>query len=45
MPNYLIERQIPGAGSLLPEQLKSISQASCRELNKMGPRFSGSIVT
>ena len=39
MPNYLIERHIPGAGSLLPEELKSISQASCRVLNEMGPQI------
>ena len=39
MPNYLIERQIPGAGNLLPEQLRSISEASCRVLNQMGPQI------
>ena len=39
MPNYLIERKIPGAGDLLPEQLRSISEASCRVLNQMGPQI------
>jgi len=39
MPNYLIEREIPGAGDLLPEQLKSISEDSCRVLNQMGPQI------
>lgn len=37
MPKYVIEREIPGAGSLTPEQLKTISQTSCNVLNTMGP--------
>lgn len=37
MPRYVIEREIPGAGKLTPEQLKSISQTSCSVLNKLGP--------
>lgn len=37
MPKYIIEREIPGAGKLGTEQLKSISQTSCGVLNKMGP--------
>ncbi|MBS0215411.1 MAG: DUF4242 domain-containing protein [Proteobacteria bacterium] len=37
MPKYLIEREIPGAGSLSQEDLKAISQKSCGVLNKMGP--------
>lgn len=36
MPQYLIERNIPGAGSLTPEQLKGISQKSCGVLKGMG---------
>lgn len=36
MPKYVIEREIPGAGKLSPEQLKAISQTSCGVLNKMG---------
>jgi hypothetical protein len=36
---YLIERHIPGAGSLTPEQLKSISQTSCTVLKEMGPKI------
>ena len=28
MPKYLIEREIPGAGALTPEQLQGISQKS-----------------
>ncbi|WP_333879038.1 DUF4242 domain-containing protein [Flavobacterium sp.] len=37
MPKFIIERDIPGAGDLTPEQLKGISQTSCGVLNKMGP--------
>lgn len=36
MPKYVIERNIPGAGDLKPEQLKAISQTSCGVLRKMG---------
>ncbi|MBL8138070.1 MAG: DUF4242 domain-containing protein [Acidobacteria bacterium] len=37
MPQYLIERNIPGAGSLSPETLQAISQKSCAVLNGLGP--------
>lgn len=39
MPNYLIERQIPEAGKLRPEQLKSISETSCEVLRQIGPQI------
>jgi hypothetical protein len=39
MKTYLIEREIPGAGKLTPEQLKAISQTSCTVLKEMGPRI------
>lgn len=39
MPQYVIEREIPGAGKLTPEQLKAISQTSCGVLNNMGPEI------
>jgi len=39
MKTYLIERDIPGAGKLTPEQLKSISQKSCSVLKEMGPQI------
>jgi hypothetical protein len=38
MPKFVIERNIPGAGSLTPEQLKGISQTSCSVIQTMGPR-------
>lgn len=37
MPKYIIEREIPGAGSMSEETLKSISQHSCGVLQQMGP--------
>ncbi len=39
MPKFVIEREIPGAGALTPEQLQSISQKSCNILNKIGPKI------
>ena len=39
MPQYLIERNIPGAGKLTPDDLKGISQKSCAVLNTMGPQI------
>ena len=38
MPKFLIEREIPGAGSLSPEQLQAISQKSCAVLRHLGPQ-------
>jgi uncharacterized protein DUF4242 len=38
MPKYVIERDIPGAGNLSPEQLRSVSQKSCSVLGKLGPK-------
>ena len=37
MPKFVIERTIPGAGSLTAEQLKAVSQTSCGVLKQMGP--------
>lgn len=39
MPKFVIERYIPGAGKLSPEQLQAISQKSCGVLKGMGPRI------
>lgn len=35
MPQFLIERQIPGAGKLSKDELKAISQKSCGVLHDM----------
>ncbi len=39
MPKFVIEREIPEAGKLSPEQLQAISQKSCAVLREMGPRI------
>ena len=39
MPKYVIEREIPGAGKLTPQELKGISQTSCGVLTTMGPQI------
>lgn len=39
MPKYIIERDIPGAGKLSPQDLQSISQKSCGVLSKLGPQI------
>lgn len=38
MPKFVIERDIPGAGALSPEQLHAISQKSCSVLRQLGPQ-------
>jgi hypothetical protein len=39
MPKFVIERNIPGAGSLTGEQIKGISQTSCGVLKSMGSQI------
>jgi hypothetical protein len=39
MPTYVIEREIPGAGSLSAETLQAISQKSCGVLRNLGPQI------
>ena len=39
MPKFVIERDIPGAGSFSPEKLKEISNASCAVLAELGPQI------
>jgi len=39
MPKYVIEREIPGAGNLTPDQVQAIAQKSCSVLNKLGPQI------
>ncbi len=38
MPKFVIERNIPGAGKLTPEQLQGISQKSCSVIREIGPQ-------
>ncbi|MBZ5599176.1 MAG: DUF4242 domain-containing protein [Acidobacteriia bacterium] len=37
MPKFLIEREIPNAGKLSPQELQAVSQKSCSVLRGMGP--------
>jgi len=39
MPKYVIEREIPNAGSLTQEQVLAISQKSCSVLKNLGPQI------
>ncbi len=39
MPKYVIERELPGAGKLSPQELQGISQTSCGVLREMGPEI------
>jgi hypothetical protein len=39
MPKYVIEREIPGAGKMTPEQLKAVSQTSCGVLRQLVPEI------
>lgn len=38
MPKYLIERELPGAGQLSPEELHAVSGKSSAVLAEMAPR-------
>jgi Protein of unknown function (DUF4242) len=39
MPQFVIEREIPGAGSLTEEQIREVSLRSVATLNEMGPQI------
>jgi hypothetical protein len=39
MPKFVIEREIPNAGKLSPEELRAISQKSCGVLRNLGPQI------
>ena len=39
MPQFVIEREIPGAGSLSEAQIREISLQSLQTLNEMGPQI------
>ena len=39
MPKFVIERNIPGAGRLTPEQFNAISQKSCSVIRGIGPQI------
>lgn len=39
MPKYVIERDIPGAGSMTDEELRAVSQTSWEVLRALGPEI------
>jgi len=39
MPKFLIERAIPGAGKLSPQELQGVAQKSCGVLQRLGPQI------
>ena len=39
MPQYVIEREMPGVGQLGPDDLKMASQTSCSVINDLGPQI------
>jgi len=39
MPKYLIEREIPGAGRMSPQELQSVAEKSCSVLRNLGPQI------
>jgi Protein of unknown function (DUF4242) len=39
MPKFLIEREIPGAGSMSPQQLQGVAEKSCSVLRDLGPKI------
>ncbi|MBY0374188.1 MAG: DUF4242 domain-containing protein [Bryobacteraceae bacterium] len=39
MPKFVIERNLPGAGSLPADTLQAVSQKSCGVLRDMGPQI------
>ena len=39
MPEYVIEREVPGAGKLTEEQIREVSLKSLEVLKDLGPRI------
>jgi len=39
MKKFVVERNLPGAGNLSPEELQSISQTSCEAINVLGKPY------
>ena len=39
MPKFVVEREVPGAGKMSPQELQAISQKSCSVLRNMGPQI------
>jgi cell division inhibitor SulA len=39
VPKYVVEREIPGAGDMSPQDLQAVSQKSCSVLQNLGPQI------
>ena len=39
MPKYVVERQVPNAGTLSDAEIQAISQKSCGVLRNLGPQI------
>lgn len=39
MPRFVIERDVPGAGTLSPDQLRDVSLRSIEALGELGPKI------
>lgn len=39
MPQFVVERELPGAGRLSPAELNKLSLKTCRVLDTLGPRI------
>ena len=39
MPKFIIEREIPSVGKLTNEELRGISQTSCKVIENLGPKI------
>ena len=39
MKKFVVERNLPGAGNLSPEELQAISQTSCEVINQLGKPY------
>ncbi len=39
MKKFVVERHLPGAGNLSPEELRAISQTSCEVISRLGKPY------
>lgn len=39
MKKFVVERNLPGAGNLTPEELQAISQTSCEAISQLGKPY------
>ena len=39
MKKFVVERNLPGAGNLSPEELQAISQSSCEAIGQLGKPY------